>query len=305
MKRRLSLLLIGILLAVVVLPIKAQKASQLRLNEVLIKNETNYVDHYGNRSAWIEIYNTSAATVNIKGCYLTDDPNNLKKYPIPKGDVLTAIPPHQHLLFWADGRSDRGTFHLNFLLDPDKDNYIALVNADGSTVIDQVTIPAASIVADRSYGRKMDGKDGWSILSKVTPSTNNVTLDSNEKIDRLKNEDSIGGIMTITAMTVVFSALLMLSIAFMIIGRQAISFSRRRASKQSEQQEVSEDMVSIPGEVIAAMSMALKSELDDLHDDDSNVLTICRVERKYTPWSSKIYGLRQLPDRSMQPRFRK
>ncbi|MDO4672168.1 MAG: OadG family protein, partial [Porphyromonadaceae bacterium] len=179
------------------------------------------------------------------------------------------------------------------------------VNADGSTVIDQVTIPAASIVADRSYGRKMDGKDGWSILSKVTPSTNNVTLDSNEKIDRLKNEDSIGGIMTITAMTVVFSALLMLSIAFMIIGRQAISFSRRRASKQSEQQEVSEDMVSIPGEVIAAMSMALKSELDDLHDDDSNVLTICRVERKYTPWSSKIYGLRQLPDRSMQPRFRK
>ncbi|MDO4671768.1 MAG: lamin tail domain-containing protein, partial [Porphyromonadaceae bacterium] len=123
MKRRLSLLLIGILLAVVVHPIKAQKASQLRLNEVLIKNETNYVDHYGNRSAWIEIYNTSAATVNIKGCYLTDDPNNLKKYPIPKGDVLTAIPPHQHLLFWADGRSDRGTFHLNFLLDPDKDNY--------------------------------------------------------------------------------------------------------------------------------------------------------------------------------------
>lgn len=271
----------------------------------MIKNENNYVDDYGNRSAWIEIYNTSAATVNIKGCFLTNDPNNLKKYPIPKGDVLTAIPPHQHLLFWADGRADRGTFHLNFKLDPDKDNYIALVNADGSTIIDQVTIPQAGIVADKSYGRVMDGQEGWSLLPKVTPSTNNVTLDSNEKIDRLKKEDTDGGIMTITAMTVVFFALLMLSVAFLFIGKQAISFSRRRAAKHSQQKEVSDDMVSIPGEVIAAISMAIKSELDDVHDDDSNVLTICRVERKYTPWSSKIYGLRQTPDRSLQPRSRK
>ena len=39
---------------------------------------------------------------------------------------------------------------------------------------------------------------------KVTPSTNNLTLDSNEKIDNFKQNDSLGIGMTITAMAVVF-----------------------------------------------------------------------------------------------------
>ena len=34
--------------------------------------------------------------VNIAGCFLTNDKNDPKKYPIPKGDVLTIIPPRQH-----------------------------------------------------------------------------------------------------------------------------------------------------------------------------------------------------------------
>ena len=64
------------------------------------------------RHGWIELFNTSAGTVNIAGCYLTDDKNNPMKYPIPKGDVLTQIQPRQHTLFWADGQPGRGTFHV-------------------------------------------------------------------------------------------------------------------------------------------------------------------------------------------------
>ena len=85
----------------------------------------NYQDSYGNHKPWIEIYNSSAATVDIKGCYLTDDLSKLKKYMIPKGDVMTAIKPHQHLLFWADNDPYKGTFHLNFTLDPEVSTIIA------------------------------------------------------------------------------------------------------------------------------------------------------------------------------------
>ena len=67
------------------------------INEVLVDNETNFVDDYGNRSAWIELYNRSAATVDVRGFYLTDDPNDLRKYAIPKGDILTKIAPRQQL----------------------------------------------------------------------------------------------------------------------------------------------------------------------------------------------------------------
>lgn len=113
----------------------------MRINEVLVINEDNFVDDYGKRHGWIELFNTSAGTVNIAGCYLTDDKNNPMKYPIPKGDVLTQIQPRQHTLFWADGQPGRGTFHVNFVLDPSKENYIALYDADGKTLIDEVTDP--------------------------------------------------------------------------------------------------------------------------------------------------------------------
>ncbi len=169
---------------------KAQRATSMRINEVLVINEDNFVDDYGKRHGWIELFNTSAGTVNIAGCYLTDDKNNPMKYPIPKGDVLTQIQPRQHTLFWADGQPDRGTFHVNFVLDPSKENYIALYDADGKTLIDEVTIPAGQM-ADISYGRVIDGKDEWAQLKKVTPSTNNLTLDSNEKIDNFKQNDSL------------------------------------------------------------------------------------------------------------------
>ena len=177
---------------------KAQRATSMRINEVLVINEDNFVDDYGKRHAWIELFNNSAGSVNIAGCYLTNDKSNPKKYPIPKGDVLTVIPPRQHTLFWADGEPDRGTFHVNFTLDPSKENYIALYDADGRTLIDEIVIPASQ-KADVSYGRTLDGQGEWTALTKVTPSTNNVTLDSNEKIENFKENDSWGIGMTLTA----------------------------------------------------------------------------------------------------------
>ena len=45
-----------------------QSASSIRLNEVLVINVDNFVDDYGSRSGWIELYNNSPATIDLKGC---------------------------------------------------------------------------------------------------------------------------------------------------------------------------------------------------------------------------------------------
>ena len=148
------------LLAMVCMGLRAQSATSLRINEVLVVNDQNYQDDYGLHNAWIEIFNTSFASVNLEGCFLTNDKNNPTKYPIPKGDVLTLIKPRQHALFWADGMPNRGTFHVNFTLDPNKENYIALYDSNGKTLIDEVTIPAGQL-ADRSYAREKDGSANW------------------------------------------------------------------------------------------------------------------------------------------------
>lgn len=289
---------IGVLLLLMVffsMGAKAQLTTSVKLNEVLVINEDNFVDDYGKRHPWLELYNNSAGTVDLRGCFLTNDKNDPKKYMIPKGDVLTKVPPRQHILFWADNAPTKGTFHVNFTFDPNKDNYLALYDSDGTTLIDEITIPAGQ-KADVSYGLDIDGTGKWAILDKVTPSTNNVTLDSNEKIENFQKNDSLGIGMTITAMAVVFIGLMILFLVFKQIGNAAIRASKRNAQKAAgEGVTVSANAGQESGEIFAAIATALYEMSDDNHDIEHTVLTIRKVQRSYSPWSSKLYSLRQTP----------
>ena len=293
------------LLAMVCMGLRAQSATSLKINEVLVINDQNYQDDYGLHNAWIEIFNTSFASVNLEGCFLTNDKNNPTKYPIPKGDVLTLIKPRQHALFWADGMPNRGTFHVNFTLDPDKENYIALYDSNGKTLIDEVTIPAGQL-ADRSYAREKDGSANWVVKgggehSYVTPSTNNMTIDKNPKIENFKKHDSIGIGMAIIAMSVVFIGLVLLYLSFKAVGNIAVRLGKKNAMKATgitDKTEAKEkNLGSHTGEETAAIAMALHEYLNDAHDVEDMILTINKVKRTYSPWSSKIYTLRQTPRR--------
>ena len=53
----------------------------------------------------------------------------------------------------------------------------------------------------------------------------------------------------------------------------------------------------IEGEVHAAIALALHLHNREVHDFENLILTINRVSRNYSPWSSKIYSLRQWPVR--------
>lgn len=65
--KRFGVLLLFVLL--VSFGAQAQRATSMRINEVLVINDDNFVDDYGKRHPWIELFNTSAGTVNIAGCF--------------------------------------------------------------------------------------------------------------------------------------------------------------------------------------------------------------------------------------------
>lgn len=50
-------------------------------------------------------------------------------------------------------------------------------------------------------------------------------------------------------------------------------------------------------EEVAAIMTAIKLYKREMHDKESEVLTITSLKRAYSPWNSKIHGLTQLPDR--------
>lgn len=51
----------------------------------------------------------------------------------------------------------------------------------------------------------------------------------------------------------------------------------------------------ISGEVSAAIGLALTLYFKEQHDEESGIITIKRVARTYSPWSSKIYGVNNNP----------
>ena len=284
---------------------KQDSESKLLLNEVLVDNKTNFQDDYGVHSAWIEIFNKSYGTADLAGCYLkhSSQAGDTAVYFIPKGDVQTKVAPRQHALFWADNKPNRGTFHTNFLLEADKENWIGLYDS-GRKLLDQITIPAGLLKADYSYARVDDAAAEWEVKDEspekyVTPSTNNKTLDKNVKMEKFQLHDSVGIGMSVTAMLVVFVGLILLYISFKFIGKASVRLRTTRAMKAkgiTDREVAKEKMLGhAPGEVYAAIAMALHEMQSDVHDVEETVLTITRVKRSYSPWSSKIYTLRETP----------
>ncbi len=287
------------------LDVRAQSALDLRINEILVDNQSNYLDDFGQHSPWIEIFNSAYNSVDIGGLYLTDDLSNPTKYRIASGQTMTIIPPRSYIVFWANNKPTHGIKHLNFTLK--EGSVIALFDANGKTLIDSVTVPQNTI-PDITFGRTVDGGEIWSNLAKSTPAANNETEFKPMAGDKFVEMDPTGFGMAVIAMTVVFFALALMYIFFKNLSRaigldlnkqkiaRALAKARLGREAESGKESIEKDEeYQVSGEVNAAIAMALFMYATEMHDDENTVLTINKVSRTYSPWSSKIYGLRQYP----------
>ena len=275
----------------------AQQQTSMRINELMLTNTSDLQDDFGEHGQWVELFNSSYGTVDISGCYLTNDPNNLKKYMFPKGDLITKIKPRQFVVIWADGNQHKGTLYTNFTFAPGEE--ILFVGGDGKTIIDRVTVP--ELGENQSFARKTDGKGEWHVAASTTPRAANVTHTEETKSQKMARIDPYGWIMALTAMSVVFTALVILYIIFKQIGNASIKRGRKKTAKSNAPEAVKAAVAAsdevTTGETYAAIAMALHlfREENDTHDEESFVVTLNHTDRTYSPWSSKIYSLRQLP----------
>lgn len=266
MKKPGKIFALAALVALAVSTASAQGRKSLRINEVMVDNQNSIVDDFGNRQAWIELHNPTAAAVDISSIYLTDDPSDPTKYFVPRGDAATKIGKGQQVLFWADGEPNHGTFHLNFTLIPGRDNYIAIYDADGINLIDSVTVPA-SLAPGCSYARTPDGKDLWQVrddsseASAITPGALNVIKGPNNKIATFEKMDQHGFAMAAMAMGIVFGALLVLCICFVLI-RNLSRRSAKAAAPVSTLTPAPQPAVDADAEVAAVIALALNQYLN-------------------------------------------
>ncbi len=107
--------------------------------------------------------------------------------------------------------------------------------------------------------------------------------------------NSQGIFISVVGYLVVFLALLLLYLMFINLSRFLQFRVRSKLLKKGEYDTGSNKDISVSGEINAAISAALYLYFEEVHDIESTVLTIKKVQRSYSPWSSKIYGLREYP----------
>ena len=121
----------------------------LVISEFVARNNSTLLDKDSESSDWIEIYNPTDETVNLEGWYLTDNDANLTKWRFPAVELDSG----EFLLVFASDKDllDPNELHTNFKLDGDGE-YIALVAADGNTIVHEYAPEYPQQLTDISYG---------------------------------------------------------------------------------------------------------------------------------------------------------
>lgn len=100
-----------------------------------------------------------------------------------------------------------------------------------------------------------------------------------------------GLLISVVGYTVTLLTLALLYYAFRYLPDLLHMSIRARLRKMGEIVNHKEELT-IPGDVSAAIAMALHMYFSELHDEESTKLTIRKIPKSYSPWSSKIFGMR-------------
>ncbi len=121
-------------------------------------------------------------------------------------------------------------------------------------------------------------------------------------------QDPHGFIMAILGMGIVFSILILTYAIFSNTPKLfAPTFKQKMkslfgkkspdASAETAEGPIHPAEADLTGEINAAIGAAIHLYRSELHDFEDTVLTMKKVSKTYSPWSSKIYGLRNLNQR--------
>ncbi len=142
------------------------------ITEVMVSNDSVPTGVSGLTVDYIELYNSSAASVDLSNYGLSDDLGRPRKWQFPLG---ASIEPGERKIIMTDGQMDLSTYyelHTNFKLSKSGDNVVCFCDPTGK-VLDRIPLPS-DIPTDHSYGRSL-GYAGFYYYGVPTPGEENST----------------------------------------------------------------------------------------------------------------------------------
>ena len=145
--------------------------AQVVINEVNTSNMGGIADSFGGREDWVELYNTTSATVDLSGWYVSNKVNNPTKWAFPAG---ASIPANGYLMVYCSKRNTAAgaAYHTSFKLNQSDNDHVVLSDPSATIVDDLLLDPRTKV--DHSRGRTTDGAGTWSLFPNPTPNASNV-----------------------------------------------------------------------------------------------------------------------------------
>lgn len=102
---------------------------------------------------------------------------------------------------------------------------------------------------------------------------------------------SQGVSIAIVGYSIVFFALVILYYFFHNLAKFLVWQKKHAIKRSSKVGKIKETELVVTGEVATAIAMAIYLSRD-LHDNESDIITIKKVSKTYSPWNSKMHGMR-------------
>lgn len=99
-----------------------------------------------------------------------------------------------------------------------------------------------------------------------------------------------GLLISVVGYVVVLCALAVLYYVFRYLPNLLHLRVRSRLRRQGKNIHKDEELT-IVGDVSAAIAAALYLYLNEVHDEEHTIMTIKKISKTYSPWSSKIFGV--------------
>lgn len=117
-----------------------------------------------------------------------------------------------------------------------------------------------------------------------------------KKAESIAEKDPSGISLTVISMGTVFSSLLLIIFVLIVYTKLNIRLQNKKAIKTIENSNepmstLVKSEADISGEEYAAIATAIFLYNNELHDEENTVLTINKVAKTYSPWSSKLYNM--------------
>lgn len=153
----------------------------VRINEVSAVNDIYVNDNY-KRNDWIELYNTTTQSIDLAGCYLSDDPVDPHKYQITAEGTTasTVLPAGGHLVVWCDNKAGVSQLHAGFKLA--REGGLVSITAADDTWTDILYYPAHD--GKSTVGRYPDGAEDVFVMNIPTIAKPNIRSSYVEPYDQ-------------------------------------------------------------------------------------------------------------------------